>query len=97
VWLEHLVWNCKELQHLVARSSRAIACNAARDCELLFFMFRPDTYVMHAGYLHYGILHQESIPGVIVALKHSLGLFLTIYCGNSMLKIVLKTVYFAGT
>jgi hypothetical protein len=24
-------------------------------------------------------LHQESIPGVIVALKHSLGLFLTIF------------------
>jgi hypothetical protein len=24
-------------------------------------------------------LHQESIPGLIVALKHSLGLFLTIF------------------
>jgi hypothetical protein len=60
--------------HLVARSSRAIACNAARDCELLLFMFRPDTYVMQGTYTMV-FLHQESIPGVIVALKHPLGLF----------------------
>ena len=46
------------------------------------------------------ILHQESIPGVIVALKHSIVLFLTIFRFNSLLKIVLKllkTVYFSGT